>query len=156
MKPARKRLGELALRTSSVEAMTAFYRDVIGLELYATVGSTNFLKISDDIDGHPQLLAIFEKSWEFSGPENMDAGDAIAGHGTLHHYAFALEYQDFQREKERLESLGQPFRTASHSMFGWHSLYLYDPDGNSVEFVCYEPAALDAEENLRVLAQASS
>ena len=147
-----KRLGELVLRTSKKDEMTTFYQEVIGLETYATIGAANFLKISDDLEGHPQLLAIFEKEWEYSGPKPFDASEASAGCGTLHHFAFAMKLEDFKREQTRLKALGQNFETATHSMLGWHSLYMHDPDGNSVEFVCYDPSLLDVDANREILA----
>jgi hypothetical protein len=27
--------------------------------------------------------------------------------------------------------------------FGWRALFVTDPDGNTVEFVCYDPASRD-------------
>ena len=150
MKATRKRLGEIVLRTSNVEEMTAFYRNVIGLEPYAKIGNGNFLKIADDFEGHPQLLAIFEKSWEFSGPKNIRPGDANAGVGTLHHFALVLEKSDFEREKDRLQRLELDLQFADHVQMGWRSIYLHDPDGNSVEFVCYDSAIHATTESRRV------
>lgn len=136
---AKKRLGEFVLRSEKPQALVAFYRDVIGLELFATVGSATFLKVADDLEGHPQLLAVFEKTHAFSGPENLNPSQANAGGGTLHHFAFALEKDYFRSEVERLQGLGAALRHAEHSRFGWRSVYLFDPDGNSVELVCYDP-----------------
>ena len=31
--------------------------------------------------------------------------------------------------------------TATHEWVHWRSLYIEDPDGNEVEFVCYDPEA---------------
>ena len=45
-------MGELVLRTANVEPMTAFYRDVIGLEPFAKFRNANFLKVADDFEGH--------------------------------------------------------------------------------------------------------
>ena len=38
MKTSQKRLGELVLRTSNVDTLADFYRDVIGLEPFARFG----------------------------------------------------------------------------------------------------------------------
>ena len=150
MKKAEKRLGEIVLRTSNVDELTKFYCDVIGLERYASFGKNNFLKISDDFEGHPQMLAIFDKSKEFVGPQHIRKDDAIAGAGTLHHFAFALKKTDFDLEKERLLGLELQLQFEEYEQFGWRSIHLYDPDGNSVEFVCYDSTLLDATENARV------
>lgn len=155
MKISEKRLGELVLRTENVEALTSFYCEIIGLELYASFGSGNFLKIADDFEGHPQLLAIFDKSWEFSGPQGINPEDARANSGTLHHFAFAMEQDEYDREKIRLQNLGQELQFAEHKQFGWHSIYLHDPDGNSVEFVCYDRTLLDEAANQSVRHQSN-
>ncbi len=146
MKASHKRLGELVLRTSDVNALTAFYRDVIGLEPFASFGNNRFLKVADDFDGHPQLLAIFDQSKEYSGPHNLQPDKADAGTGTLHHFAFAMEKDEFERERERLQVMSLEIRMAEYGQFGWHSMHFHDPDGNSVEFVCYDPSVLDKEE----------
>ena len=138
-----KRLGELVLRTSDVDTLATFYRDVIGLEPFASFGNNRFLKVADDFEGHPQLLAIFDQSKEYSGPHNLQPDKADAGAGTLHHFAFAMEKEHFDQEKERLEGLNLDTRIAEYGQFGWHSIHFHDPDGNSVEFVCYDPSVLD-------------
>ncbi len=150
MKSSSKRLGELVLRTSDVDTLTEFYRDVIGLEPFAGFGSNRFLKVADDFEGHPQLLAIFDKSKEYSGPNNIKPENADAGAGTLHHFAFAMEKEQFEQEKERLQELGLDIRFADYREFGWHSIHFHDPDGNSVEFVCYDSSILDFDGNKRV------
>lgn len=146
----RKRLGELVLRSANAQALVEFYRDVIGLEPYATIGSATFLKVDDDVEGHPQLLAIFGKSHEFSGPIEIQSDKADARVGTLHHFAFVLEQKDFYREQDRLQSLGIDLQFSEHTRFGWRSIYMHDPDGNSVELVCYDAAILDTAANQRV------
>ncbi len=138
MATGRKRLGELVLRSENPQALVEFYREVIGLEPFAIVGTATFLKVDDDFEGHPQLLAIFEKSHAFSGPEKLKTEVSDAGSGTLHHFAFALDKDDFISEVDRLKGLGLQLQPAEHSRFGWRSVYLFDPDGNSVELVSYD------------------
>lgn len=53
-----KALAELALRAKDLEAMKAFYRDVVGLEVYADEGDIVFFKISELVEGHPQILGL--------------------------------------------------------------------------------------------------
>ena len=142
MESKRKRLGELVIRSKNPQELVKFYRDIIGLELFATFGTATFLKIDDDFEGHPQLLAIFEASHAFSGPRHLQAEAADSGAGTLHHFAFALDKNDFVSEGERLKALGMQIQSAEHARFGWRSIYLFDPDGNSVELVCYDPKVL--------------
>ena len=81
---SKKRLGELVLRTSDVDVLTEFYISVIGLELYASFKKNRFLKVADDLEGHPQLLGIFDNSKEFQGPKKILKGKSESGLGTMH------------------------------------------------------------------------
>jgi len=147
MAKGRKRLGELVVRSENPQRLVDFYRDTVGLEVFAKLGTATFLKVSDDLEGHPQLLAIFDKAHEFSAPKDFNADLAMASSGTLHHFAFALEHEDFAAEQKRLEAAGIKLQIAKHGRFGWRSLYFYDPDGNNVEFVCFDPELLETAEN---------
>jgi len=144
MATGRKRLGELVLRSENPKALVKFYQEIIGLERFAQLGTATFLKVADDLEGHPQLLVIFDKAHAFSGPQDLDSETAHANAGTLHHFAFALEPGDFASEQKRLEEAGIELQVAEHRQFGWRSVYLFDPDGNSVELVCYDPAVLES------------
>ena len=146
----RKRLGEIVIRSQQPATLVAFYCEIIGLELFASFGSATFLKIDDDIEGYPQLLAVFDKTHEYSGPRNMRTDMAQAESGSLHHFAFALEKEAFRKEQSRLQSMGVAFQSGEHPAFGWRSIYLYDPDGNCVEFVCYDAGLFDPVLNKRV------
>jgi len=42
---------------------------------------------------------------------------------------------------ERLEDLGLDVTTADHAWTQWRSLYVNDPEGNIVEWVCFDPGA---------------
>ena len=150
MAEQKKRLGELVIRSGNPQRMVHFYHKVIGLELFASFGSATFLKIDDDLEGHPQLLAIFDKSHQYSGPRRMKADRADSGSGTLHHFAFALEPEAFALEQHRLEGMGVGLEFGEHPSFGWRSIYMHDPDGNSVELVCYDASTFDPVLNQRV------
>nr|WP_320189985.1 VOC family protein [uncultured Desulfobacter sp.] len=150
MKVQRKRLGEIVLRSENPKKMVEFYRQVIGLELFASFGSATFFKIDDDVEGHPQLLAIFDKMHEYSGPKNMQGNIADSGSGTLHHFAFVVDKAAFIKERSRLENIGIKIQSGEHPPFGWRSIYLYDPDGNSVELVCYDKTLFDPILNQKV------
>jgi catechol 2,3-dioxygenase len=42
------------------------------------------------------------------------------------------------RPKKTGSSRGQRVETAEHTWVHWRSLYVRDPEGNLVEFVCYD------------------
>jgi catechol 2,3-dioxygenase-like lactoylglutathione lyase family enzyme len=126
-------LGELALKANDLDASVAFYRDVVGLELYSDLRPLLvFLRIADGVEGHPQLFGIFDRETE--------VGQAAS---PLDHFAFSIDLADYESEKARLESLGVPLATREFPAFHWRSLFFFDPDGNTVELVAYDPSVTD-------------
>jgi hypothetical protein len=59
--------------------------------------------------------------------------------------AFGLAAADFDDETNRLEALGHDLRYTYHEWVQWRSAYFANPDGNSVELVCFDPTA-DSED----------
>jgi catechol 2,3-dioxygenase len=51
---------------------------------------------------------------------------------------FEISLADYEKEKARLESLDLTVTTAKHDWVHWRSLYVADPEGNEVEWVCYD------------------
>jgi catechol-2,3-dioxygenase len=92
-----------------------------------------FFKIAEGHDGHTQVLALFDRSAE----RDYRAPDAPSS--PIDHIAFEISLADFASELARLNSLGIPVDTAEHAWVHWRSLYVTDPEGNSVELVCYDP-----------------
>lgn len=139
-----KRLGEIVIRTPNMQKMLAFYRDVIDLEPFKNLGNMQFLKISEGFEGQAQALGLFELG-EVSDVDDM----AFDGHDVrktpFHHFAFIIDDEDYQSEFNRISALGYKLRTMEHFLTQSRSFYLYDPDGNTVKFVCYDPSVPSAE-----------
>jgi hypothetical protein len=57
---------------------------------------------------------------------------------TLHHIALNVSLEDFEPERRRLESLGIEVRSTIHEWMHVRSLSFSDPEGNLMEFVCYD------------------
>ncbi len=53
---------------------------------------------------------------------------------TLDHLAFEIDLDAYETEKKRLEGLGLPVENTVFEWTGWRSLYISDPEGNTVEF----------------------
>ena len=125
-------LGEIALHVEDLDKMQNFYEEVIGLPLMKRFANSAFFKIADGFEGHTQILALFDRtdSPTYTG---LDAEKT-----TLDHIAFAISLDDFEPERRRLEQRGLQVDTAEHAWVHWRSLYVYDPEGNYVEFVCYD------------------
>jgi len=126
-----KALGEVALRVMDLERMQHFYQDVIGLELMQRFPHVAFFRIAEGYGGHTQVVALFDRS-------NTPDYHGVSAKTTIDHFAFEIDRVDFKREKERLEALGLGVTTAEHEWVHWRSLYVRDPEGNLVEFVCYD------------------
>jgi len=139
-----KRIGEIVIRTPNMPQMVTFYRDVIDLEPFKNLGNMQFFKVSDGFRGQTQAIGLFELG------EVSDVDDtAFDGHDArktpFHHFAFIIDRKDYDNEFNRISTLGYKLRTMEHSLTQSRSFYLYDPDGNTVEFVCYDPSVPAAE-----------
>lgn len=130
MPTAVRGLGEVALRVNDLDKSQTFYQDVIGLELMKRFDHAAFFRIADGYAGHTTILAIFDRKVPVRQART-----------TIDHIAFAIALEDYEAEKQRLEGLGLSVMTATHGWVHWRSLYIRDPDGNQVEFVCYDPKA---------------
>ena len=134
--PSKKRiikgLGEIAFRVNDLDKMQKFYEEVIGLEFMERFEKTVFFRIADGVEGHVQVLALFDRSGT-KGYTGIDPKKS-----TIDHIAFSISKSDYESEKMRIEALGYEVRTAYHSWVGWRSLYVTDPEGNNVEMVCYD------------------
>lgn len=131
---AVKSLGEIALRVEDLDGMQSFYTDVIGLALLRRFETSAFFKIADGYGGHTQILALFDRT-AVSNYQPISAART-----TVDHLAFTIDLTDFDAEVARLEALDHKVRTTTHAWVQWRSLYLEDPEGNLVEFVCFDPS----------------
>jgi catechol 2,3-dioxygenase-like lactoylglutathione lyase family enzyme len=123
-------LGEVAFRVNDLDKSQTFYQNVIGLELMKRFDRSAFFRIADGHAGHTAILALFDR--------NVPVEQART---TIDHIAFTIALEDYEAERQRLEGLGLSVTTATHAWVHWRSLYVQDPDGNQVEFVCYDPDA---------------
>jgi catechol-2,3-dioxygenase len=131
-----KGLGEVSIRVKNLDVMQKFYEEVIGLEVLGRGESQVFFKIAEGYAGHTQNLALFDASnrmfLENKSPQlNSDQS-------TLHHITLNIALEDFESERRRLEGLGIKVNATIHEWIHVHSMYFSDPEGNLLEFVCYD------------------
>lgn len=136
---AIKGLGEIALQVIDIDEMTRFYEEVVNLELMRRFPTSSFFRIADGVEGHTQILALFDRDGSSANRDAKPRGRRPP----LDHIAFGISPGDFESERERLESLGCAVSQSIHDWVGWRSLYIQDPEGNQVEWVCYEEGLLN-------------
>lgn len=127
-----KGLGEIALRVENLAIMQQFYEDVVGLELMKRFPTSAFFKIAEGYAGHTQILALFDRT------ADPNFGGLDSSTSTVDHIAFTIGLDDYEPERERLESLGHQVDVTTHAWVQWRSLYITDPEGNRVELVCFD------------------
>ena len=128
MKSYVKGLGEVAISVTDLETAVAFYRDKLGLELIRYEPSHAFFKLAEGAGGHTQVIALFKMD-QAASPERT----------RLHHLALEIEAEDFETVLQEMTERGLKPWTDHHEWVQWSSIYLKDPDGNVVEFVCMDP-----------------
>ena len=131
-----KGLGEVSIRVKNLDAMHQFYEEVVGLEVLRRDESFVFFRVADGYGGHSQNLALFDET-EMTFLESK-APQLNPEQSTLHHIALNISLEDFESERERLEGLGQKVHATEHKWLHVRSLYFPDPEGNLLEFVCYD------------------
>ena len=133
-----KALGEVVLRVRNLEAMQEFYEKVVGLELLERYENMMaFFRIAPDYEGHTPTLALFDQSDE-ADHRSLHYTGVDPEKSPLHHIAFTISASDYETEKQRLQNLGLDVETGEHAWVHYRSLYITDPEGNVVEFVCYD------------------
>lgn len=126
-------LGEIALQVVDMDAMVDFYQHVVGLELLRRFPGDGpaFFRIADGVAGHTQVLALFDRGTRPGTTRNRPP---------LDHIAFGIDLENFAAEQARLEALNVAIHQTTHGWVQWRSLYIYDPEGNEVEWVCFDPS----------------
>jgi len=129
-------LGEVSIRVKDLDAMSAFYEDVVGLDVLRRDENFVFFEIADGYGGHSQNLALFDASERMFLKSKSTTLNS--GRSTLHHIALSIDLEDYEPEMKRLEGLGLDVRAAEHAWLHVRSLYFADPEGNLLALVCYD------------------
>ena len=131
-----KGLGEVSLRVRDLEVMRVFYEEVVGLEVLRRDESFVFFRVAEGYGGHTQNLALFaaaDRDFLEDKSEHVDPART-----TLHHVALNISLDDYEAERRRLEGLGLSVQATEHAWLHVRSLYFTDPEGNLLEFVCFD------------------
>jgi len=121
-------ISEIVLWTADKERALQFYRDLLGLEVISPPSLPNvFLKAGEGNAGIPQMIVLVPKSEEVKAkPSGYQ----------LHHMAFELPEADFDAQHSALVAAGYTPRGGKHPVLASRTMYVDDPDGNEVEFIC--------------------
>ncbi len=131
-----KGLAEASIRVKDLDAMQQFYEEVIGLEVLRREDSYVFFKVAEGFGGHTQNFALFDaKERSYLGDKSVDLSSEQS---TLHHIAFNVALEDFEPERVRLENRGMEVEAVDHAWIHLRSMYLQDPEGNTVELLAYD------------------
>ncbi len=116
--PPETRIGRTALRVNDLEAMTDFYRDVVGLSVHRHSDTSAILGVPDT------PLLVLEK--DENAPERQSSG---AG---LFHNAFRVPSREALGDAlVRIQDNWQLSGASDHGVS--EALYLTDPEGNGIE-----------------------
>src|SRR4051812_46480994 len=121
-------IAEIVLWTADQQRALQFYRDVLGLEVISPPGLPNvFLKVGEGNAGIPQMIVLVPKSAEIAArPSGYQ----------LHHLALELPDAQFDAQHAALIAAGYQPRGGKHPVLASRTMYVDDPDGNEVEFIC--------------------
>jgi catechol 2,3-dioxygenase-like lactoylglutathione lyase family enzyme len=126
-------LAEIVLWTADQERALRFYRDLLGLPVISPPHLPNvFLEAGAGHAGIPQMIVLVPKSAEVQ---------AQPSGWQLHHLAFEVPAEYFDAQAARFRAAGIEPRGGKHPVLSSRTMYVTDPDGNEVEFICQAPAS---------------
>ena len=126
-------ISEIVLWTADKEKSLQFYRDLLGLEVISPPTLPNvFLRAGEGNAGIPQMIVLV--------PKNEEVKSKPSGY-QLHHMAFELFEDAFDAQYSRFVAAGYKSRGGVHFVLASRTMYVDDPDGNEVEFICRAPAS---------------
>ncbi|MDP6482289.1 MAG: VOC family protein [Nitrospinota bacterium] len=124
----------IGLATLDLERSIAFYEDVMGF------GFSSRRRLSD---GREQAVFLIGEGILvlFQSPSENYVEKARRVRSGMHHLAFALEPEEYNRVIERCETAGvaimrQAINSGAQGM--GLATYFYDPDGNDIEIKKYD------------------
>jgi len=126
-------LAEVVLNVRDASRAVTFYGDLLGLERMTPEGQPGpiFFRAGRATDRIPSLLVLVPLP-----PET----ESFTGPRTLHHLALTIPVAAFDEARATLSDAGVEVRDGKHPVLAVRTMYVTDPDGNEVEFICPEPA----------------
>lgn len=138
-------LGEIAIRCTDMDAMIAFYRDVVGLEPMprGRFDGIQFFRIAESYGGHTAVMALFHQSVCRPGIHPTETPPETGAKSSLHHLALSLGFDEQTRAIAWFDVQQIPYRIERFGWVGWRGVFLRDPEGNTIELVAYDASMRD-------------
>lgn len=133
-------IGEVAIRVKDMDRMVEFYVDQLGFELRRRFSNdVAAIKLAPEVAGQIQTLTLFGESLpgNFSNYRWKGLEHSVSA---LHHFAVTIASANYDILHSQLRQKNIPFDVANHRWTGWKGTYVSDPEGNILEFVCYDEA----------------
>lgn len=131
--PAVNGVVETILYTDDLERATAFYRDVLGLDLMKGDGE----RFQAFDSGANRVLLLFKRGGTLTPQPVSNGGGVIPPHdgsGQLH-IGFAIAAADYDSWCARLGARGVAIESETRWERGGRSVYFRDPDQHLVELI---------------------
>ena len=131
-------LGEIAIRCADFDAMTAFYRDTLGLTVLEGGHGDGiiFFALGESHGGHTAVLALFRHDAPQRDVHPNSAGRPVTGaSGSLHHLALTVDAAEQDAVIAWYDAKGLDYRIEDFPWIGWRGVFTTDPEGNTVELV---------------------
>ena len=128
------RLVEVVLTVADMQHSLAFYRDLLGLEVFSPDKlPAKFLRLGPPEQGQgiPQQIVLVP----------APPGAAPPTGRKLHHLGLAVTPEDFPKLRQQLIDHGFDVRTGEHPFMPVDAFYVDDPDGNEVEIATWRGAS---------------
>jgi len=115
-------LDHVAIRVKDMKVSINWYTQVLGLKKYQLEKWGEF-----------PIFILSGKSGVAIFPANLshDKLNIESRNVKIDHFAFNVSKNEFEKAQKHFNSIGQAFEFQDH--FYFHSIYLIDPDGHTVE-----------------------
>lgn len=152
MRPPILGIAEVVLNVDDIEKMKSFYQEVIGCTFHSegcfeeegADGNTGeptiaFLAVNSSETplahvGHPPLLVLIDYRRHASSKERFKLINISAS--TLNHVAFEINASEFESQRTWLIGHGLKPIEVEFTAMRAKALFVRDPEGNSLEFIC--------------------
>jgi len=129
-------LDHIVLNVRDVDAMLAFYVDVIGL----TAERVDSFRAGEVL--FPSVRINADTLIDLMPPAMWEHGDAAGPGRNLDHFCLQLSHADWDTALARLDGAGRVIEAGPMTLWGAHgdatAVYLRDPEGNRVELRYYD------------------